>query len=234
MRGHAPWTQISSTCPGRTDNLKLLGTVKVKALSLKWFLLLLLPVAALLPSCFDWQYNVTVQGVAFSQVRIDEHGFVIGVLKADTVIGGRPCKQGWVHLQTNGVPVGFTAAQDIDVGRFKIPADTWVLQGKDGAVTTCAFPRDTEIQGHLCRGSGGPTGVQAAFYPDGSLKQYFLRNDTRIQDIPCLAGLFSQSIELHPNGRLKACMLSADLVRDGHTYARGTRVHFDPEGRIIL
>ena len=201
-----------------------------------WFTLLLIPAAALfLAGCFNWQYDVTVKGVAFSQVRVEGDGLVIGQIKEDTLIGGRPCKQGWVHLRGNGVPVGFTASREIDLGRFKIPAETWVSQNKDGVVTVCAFPRDTEVQGHLCRGGwGGSEGVQAAFYPDGALKQYFLRHDTRIRDIPCRAGLFNESIELYENGQLKACVLSEELTHDGRTYHKGTRLRFDPDGRINL
>ena len=199
-----------------------------------WLTLLLFQAAALLlAGCFDWQHEVTVKGVAFSKVRMEDNGLVIGLLKEDTLIGGRPCKRGWVHLHSNGVPAGFTASREIDLGRVKIPAETWVFQNEDGVVTVCAFPRDTEVQGHLCRGSGGSEGVQAAFYPDGALKQFFLRHDTRIQDIPCRAGLFSEAIWLHEDGRLKDCVLSEELVRDGRTYHQGTRLRFDPDGRII-
>ena len=171
--------------------------------------------------------------MAFSKVRREGNGLLIGELKEDTVIGGRPCKQGWVHLLPSGVPVGFTASREIDLGRIEIPADTWVFQNKDGVVTVCAFPRNLAVQGHLCRGSGGPKGVQTAFYPDGALKQFFLCGDTQIQDVPCRAGIFDETIKLHENGRLKSCVLSDDLVRDGHAYPKGARIRFDSDGRII-
>ena len=206
----------------------------MKSTNLSWPApLLLLTAALLLAGCSDWRYDVTVQGVAFSKVRIEDNGLVIGQLKEDTLIGGRPCKQGWVHLRPNGVPVGFTASREIDLGRFTIPADTWVFQNEDGIVTVCAFPRDTEVQGHLCRGSGGPEGVQAAFYSSGSLKEYFLRPDTRIQGIPCKGGLIRQSIKLHENGRLKECVISEELARDDRTYPVGTHLRFDSDGHIM-
>ena len=206
----------------------------MKATKSHWCVLVCFQAAVLLlAGCFDWQYDVTIKGVAFSKVRTEDNGLVIGQLKEDTLIGGRPCKRGWVHLRLNGVPVDFTASRDIDLGRFRIPAETWVFQNEQGVVTVCAFPRDTEVQGHLCHGSGGPKGVQAAFYPDGALKQYFLRHDTRIQGIPCKAGIFDESIELHASGRLKACVLSEEFVSDGRTYPKGTRLRFDPDGRII-
>jgi hypothetical protein len=197
--------------------------------------LLALTSALVLAGCNDWQYNVTVKGVAFSKVKIESNGLVIGLLKEDTLITGRPCKRGWVHLQANGVPVGFTASREIDLGRFKIPQDTWVFQNADGVVTVCAFPEDTEVQGHLCRGGGlpgGSEGVQASFYPDGALKEFFLRLDTRIQGIPCQSGVVVP-IELYENGRLKACTLSEEFVRDSRTYNKGARLRFYSDGRII-
>jgi hypothetical protein len=197
------------------------------------WLLLFQTMALFLAGCSDWRYNVTVQGVAFSRVKVEDNGLVIGELKEDTLIGRRPCKRGWVHLRPNGVPVGFTASREIDLGRLAIPADTWVFQNEGGAVTVCAFPRDTEVQGHLCRGSGGPTGVQAAFYPSRSLKEYFLRHNTRIQGIPCQGGLSDQSIKLHENGRLKECILSEEFVREGRRYPAGTHLRFEADGRII-
>ena len=189
--------------------------------------------AFLFAGCSEWQRDVTVRGVAFSKMKINQRGFIIGVLKEDTMIAGRPCQRGWVHIHSNGVPAGFTSAKPITAARFTIPAETWVFQNSDATVTVCAFPRDTTVQGHLCRGSGGPKGVQAAFYPSGALKQYFLRHDTKIQEIPCKAGVLGQSIELHENGRLKACVLSESLTRDGRTYQKGRRVQLDPEGRIL-
>lgn len=197
-------------------------------------LVLLMPLAALsVAGCFPWQYDVTERGVAFSKVRTDAGGVAIGVLKEDTLIGGRPCKRGWVHVLPSGVPVGFTASREIDLGRFKIPADTWVFQNAQGVVTVCAFPGDAEVQGHLCRGSGGPKGIQTAFYPDGALKEFFLRRDARIEGILCRAGAFNEAVMLHENGRLKRCVLGEGIVRDDHFYPRGTLLRFDSEGRVV-
>ena len=199
-----------------------------------WLALLLLQAVLVVPAgCFQWQYDVTVMGVAFSKVRVED-GIVIGQLRQDTLIGGRPCEKGWVHLASNGVPVGFTAFREIDLGRFRIPAETWVMQNRGGVVTVCSFPSDTEVQGHLCRGGwGGSEGTQAAFYPDGALEEYFLRLDTRIQGVPCKAGILGEAIGLHENGRLKSCVLSEDFVRDGRVYPKGTRLRFSSDGRVI-
>jgi len=192
----------------------------------------LLAIAAL-GGCFGWSYDTTYAGVAFRRVRV-ERGLAIGVIREDTVIAGRPCKAGWVHLRSSGIPAGFTASRDIALARFTIPADTWVFQDAGGAVTVCAFPRDTEVQGHLCKGGwGGSEGVQAAFYPDGALKQYFLTADTVIDGLPCKAGAFNESVELYANGRVKACALSRAFSIGGRTFPKGARLRLSPEGRVV-
>ena len=169
----------------------------------------------------------------FESTHTSESGLIIGKLKSDAWLGGRLCRRGWVHLHPNGIPAAFTSATSIDLGKFTVPAGTWVLQDSNGVVKICAFPGDTEIQGHLCRGSGGPKGVSALFYPSGILKQYFLRTNTVIQGIPCESGLVNQFIELHENGRLKGCVLSADFEKNGRHWRKGTRIHLDSDGTIL-
>lgn len=195
--------------------------------------LMLLQAAALaLCGCFQWEYDVSENGVAFSQVRTQDGGVVIGQLREDTLIAGRPCRKGWVHLHPNGVPLGFTASRDIDLGRLRIPSGTWVFQDAGGVVTVCAFPCDTPVQGFVCHGTGGPKGAEAAFYPDGALKEFFLPRDTRIQGIPCKAGAFNEAVFLYESGRLKSCVLGEEVVLDGRPYQRGSPLQLDPEGRV--
>jgi hypothetical protein len=185
--------------------------------------------------CMGWQENVTVQGVAFSRAKVQSDGMVIGELKEDTVIDGRPCKRGWVHLQANGVPVGFTAGQEIDLGRFKIPENTWVIQSDEGVVKVCAFPSDTMVQGQTCSGGGllgGSEGIQTSFYPDGALKEYFLPVDTVIQNVPCKATVMAP-VELYEDGHLEACTIGSKVVQDGRAYEAGARVRLDDKGQII-
>jgi rhomboid family GlyGly-CTERM serine protease len=106
--------------------------------------------------CHSWREEATLAGVPFEKARV-ERDEIIGVIKEDRLIAGRPCRRGWVHLYTNGIPSGFTASRAIDLPRFTIPPNTWVLQDRTGAVRICAFPQDITIQGHLCRGgTGGP------------------------------------------------------------------------------
>ncbi len=182
--------------------------------------------------CSGWRENITLHGIAFERARIEPDGFVIGWIKSDALVAGRRCRSGWLQLHPNGVPAAFTTAGPIELGKFTIPAATWVFQNPAGIVTVCAFPRDTEVQGHLCRGSGGPKGAQTAFYPNGALKEFFPPRDVRIDGILCGAGAVKGNIQLHPNGRLKGALLGEDFLRDGRTLPRGTRIELDSDGQI--
>lgn len=179
-----------------------------------------------------WQRDVTLHGVIFTKVRTGADGIHIGQIDTETVVGGRACRAGWLHLHPDGTPAAFTAAREIPLARVTIPADTWVSQNPDGVVTVCAFPEDTLVQGHLCRGTGGPKGVQVAFYPDGALRQFFLARPATIDGVPCDTGLVRGAVELYENGRLKSCRLGQDLERDGRKLRKGTRITLSPEGQI--
>ncbi|RXK55291.1 hypothetical protein ESB00_05170 [Oleiharenicola lentus] len=190
---------------------------------------LFLPIAALAAS---WQRNVTLHGVLFTKVRTDAAGFHVGEIDTETVVGGRACRPGWLHLHPDGTPAAFTAAHEIALPRLTIPAGTWVRQDTAGNITTCAFPTDTTVQGHLCRGTGGPKGVQTAFYPDGALKQFFPVRPTTLDGVPCAPGLVRGAIELHANGRLKSCLLGDTWVHAGRKLRKGTRITLTADGQL--
>jgi hypothetical protein len=198
---------------------------------MKWRVLAACLCFSTLTGCLDWQQNVELHGVKFQTARVQDNGYVIGSIAADATVGGRPCRAGWLHLHPNGTPAAFTASQDIALPRFTIPAGTWVFQNSGGIVTVCAFPRDTEIQGQLCSGNGGPEGVQAAFYPDGALKQFFAPRPVLINGIPCGANVFQPGIQLYENGRLQSATLSDDITLNGRVHHAGERIHLTPDGQ---
>ncbi len=170
----------------------------------------------------------------FKTVRRTADGILIGKLPEDARIGSWPCRKGWVHLYDDETPAAFTAADTVTLARLTVPTGTWVRCDRRGVVELCAFPQDTEVQGHLCRGTGGSKGVQVAFYPDGALRQFYPPRPVRIDGVWCDSGLRNGWVELHANGRLKSCRLAEDLVRGGLRTRRGQRVEFDPEGRLLL
>ncbi len=198
------------------------------------FLVFALMPLLLTPGCFSWEQKTTVAGVAFARVRIDtKSGLAIGELAADTVVAGRPCRQGWLHLHPNGIPSAFTASREVRDGRLTVPAGTWVVQHPTGVIRLCAFPSDTKVQGHLCRGTGGPKGVQVSFHPSGALKQFYPPQPTRVDGVPCDSGLVNGWIELHESGRLKSGRLAEDFAHEGRTWHRGERLEFDAAGRLV-
>lgn len=174
----------------------------------------------------------SVSALPLTRVKVMPTGAVIATLTADTIIAGQPCAKGWLHLHPNGRPEGFTASAPIDHPRMRIPAGTWVVLTPEGVIRLCAFPEDIDLQGHRCRGTGGPKGVQVAFHPDGAIRQFYLTQPTRIDGVPCDDGLIRGAVFLHPNGRLQSCRLSEPFERDGRRYERGTRLTFDDTGRL--
>lgn len=179
-----------------------------------------------------WQRDVTLHGVVFTKVRTGADGFHIGQIDTETIVGGRACRPGWLHLHPDGTPAAFTAAHDIVLPLLTIPAGTWVKQDTSGIITTCAFPADTTVQGRVCRGTGGPKGVQTAFHPDGALRQFFPVKPVVIDGVPCGTGLVRGWIELHENGRLKSCVLGEAWIHAGRKLRKGTRVTFAPDGQL--
>ncbi len=179
-----------------------------------------------------WQRNVTLHGVMFTKVRTYDDGLHIGHIDTETVVGGRSCRAGWLHLHPDGTAAAFTAAHEIVLPRLTIPAGTWVQQNDAGVITNCSFPEDTLVQGHLCRGTGGSKGVQASFYPDGALRQFFLARPAVIDGVPCGTGLVRGAIELHENGRLKSCLLGEAWVHAGRKLRKGTRITLTHDGQL--
>ena len=180
----------------------------------------------------DARRSVAIGAADASQVKAQSGGLTISWLTRDTLIGDRLCRRGWVHVHPNGVAAAFTNAEPLPLAAVTIPRGTWIKQDEHGTITVCAFPEPIEIQGHRCRGTGGPKGVQTAFYPSGALKLFFPVRDVVVDRVPCRASLINGWIELHENGRLKSCLLDEDLERDGRRVRRGNRVEFTEDGRL--
>jgi hypothetical protein len=95
---------------------------------------------------FGWEKDTIIKGIPFEKAKVESNGLIVGKLRASTVIAGRPCRKGWVHVHSNGVPAGFTASEDITLARFTVAAGTWVVQDLSGVVRVCAFAKDTEVK----------------------------------------------------------------------------------------
>ena len=70
-----------------------------------------------------------------------------------------------------------------------------------------------------------------AFYPNGRLHWFFVREPVEVDGIHCKNSLF-EAIYLHPNGRLKQCKLERAVKIGGVEYRRGAVIRLDAAGTI--
>ena len=104
----------------------------------------------------------------------------------------------------------------------------------------CFLPRNTEIQGILCRGDRH-RGWETVFYVNGKLAEAWLARTEEIQGVPCMKASFwtevfggDAAVYFHPNGKLAKCKLARDAIINGHAFEKGDHVRFDSEGKLIL
>ena len=102
----------------------------------------------------------------------------------------------------------------------------------------CFLPKDTIVQGVLCR--GGDHDWMTEFYYNGKLAQAWLGRDEKIQGIPCMKASFwtevfgsSARVLFYENGRLKQCKLAEDLTIQKQKFEKGDVIYFDPNGKLI-
>ncbi|MEQ9411548.1 MAG: hypothetical protein RIK87_27790 [Fuerstiella sp.] len=181
----------------------------------------------------SWEYQKSVDGIRYSRVRSEDHPshgrITIGRLADPVEIDGRIYRD-WLHRREDGTIVGGLLAEDTIAGDLNIPAGTWVSFTADNDLRACHFPKDQDIQGYRCRGTGGGgKGAVVSFYPSGRLKFFFSGTDITIRNIPCRGGLFS-GIGLHEDGQLQTCTLAKSVTIYGRDLERGTRVHFTEDG----
>ena len=104
----------------------------------------------------------------------------------------------------------------------------------------CFLPRNTEIQGILCRGDRH-RGWETVLYVNGKLLKAWLARTEEIQGVPCMKATFwteflggDAAVYFHSNGKLAKCKLARDVTINGHRFKKGDHVCFDSEGKLIL
>lgn len=152
-------------------------------------------------------------------------------------IQGVPCT-GMIDTFSNGNLESCTLARDTTVGGQELPAGTVVVFTPEGDFDWCFLPRETRIQGHLCRGSGH--NFMTAFHPNGVLRVAWLAEDEVVDGIPCARFRFMATIfgggggtHFHDNGRLQSAALAEDFVIEGRSFKRYAVIELDPQGRLI-
>jgi len=130
-------------------------------------------------------------------------------------------------------------ASDSTIGPHRFFAGTWVTFDEAGRLRAAWLIRDTELAGHVCKGTGYK-GFSVRFRADESLEHCFLAHDAEIDGVPCLHGSFYTELRgrgrsmatFHPDGNLSGCQLSRDFVRHGKHYRKWQRVTRRLDGTI--
>jgi len=160
-------------------------------------------------------------------------GVTIARLARPEAIDGFPCAADWVHFHESGRLRAFYLGETATIQGHGIPEGTWVRLNPDLTLLSCSFPRDTEIEGYVCRGGfGGSEGVTTGFHPGGRLSAFFPPEDIVIQGIPCRATPFGP-IYLYENGNLRKFTLARDIVVGGRELSAGQTVALDEGGNLI-
>ncbi|MCK9222833.1 MAG: hypothetical protein PHV61_02840 [Limnochordia bacterium] len=209
----------------------------MKPRSRKRFAVYLFFLAIVLSGCdgnyTPWERNKVVHGIEFAKLRygIDDGEIrsIIGYLKDDTVIDGYPCAADWVHFAADWQLTLFRLAKPAVINNYSYGADTWIRFVHDRV--TCVFPKNTSVQGYLCRGGGGVTGVHTSFYESGRLRFFYPVGDVDICGICCSGSVFS-GIGLYEDGTLRECTLMQPVVIDGISYPKNSRLTFDEAGAV--
>lgn len=144
---------------------------------------------------------------------------------------------GIIERYSDGTLKLCTLAREDTISGQPLASGTVVAFEPDSTMKWCFLQQPTEIQGHLCKGSGH--NFMTGFYPSGQLRLAWLDRDEVIDGIPCAAFRFMSNIfgggdgtHFHANGRLAETTLSKDFEIDGQLFKKGTVVRFDSLGNL--
>ncbi len=152
-------------------------------------------------------------------------------LGADQEVDGLPCLGGtkvWFH--PNQRVRSLHLASDHDVDGIPCASGENLLLAlnfhRNGRLAAAVLARD-----HVLVGREFPRGTHVSLDEKGGVAGVTLREDRDIDGIPVKPG--APELKFHDNGRLGELILARDHVVSGRRYARGTRLRFDRDGRVI-
>jgi hypothetical protein len=162
-------------------------------------------------------------------------------LAAPEVIDGVSCAatgRAYAEFHASGRLEACPVTADTTIAGQRLPAGTWIRLTDDRVLRSVWLPRDTDIGGYLCKGTG-LKGWSVEFHPDGVLKLCFLAADREVDGVTCLGGSFwnevtkgSTAIELREDGSIESCRAAESLRRNGVEVRKGSRVRFDVKGKV--
>ena len=162
-------------------------------------------------------------------------------LAKDTTISGVRCAptgNARAAIFSSGQLESCPVASDTVISRHRLAAGTWVHLTEDGTLRAVWLNRDTELQGHLCKGTGYK-GWSTEFHRAGTLRLCYPASDTIIDGVPCRGASFwaellgSTQVVFHENGRLLSCSVARDIDRDGVRLRKRDRIELDTAGRVV-
>lgn len=169
---------------------------------------------------------------------IEAHNPVMKSANGEIITGpievqGLSCEAS-VKYHPNGQLRSCTLARDDSVSGQAFPEGTLLFFNESGVLTWCYLSRDTEIQGHLCKGE--KDGFRTRFYSVDKLKRIWLVRDEIIDNVPCAKySYFSgNDVTFHENGRLQSCKLSRDFAVGDQLFKKGDDIEFDDQGNLVL
>ncbi|MCL1893750.1 MAG: hypothetical protein FWG02_05910 [Holophagaceae bacterium] len=174
----------------------------------------------------------SLRGLPLQKIKLYQNA-IVAKLETETLINGFPCAAGYVHFTPSGHVKTFFLAKETVIQNNIIPRNTWVELNEEFNLKRCSFPRDTIIQGYLCRGgSGGAKGIRTWFYPSGKLEGFFAPKNIVVNNIPCKSSVF-HPVYLYENGSLKECTLARDTIIGGKSFPKGTKIILDHTGEVV-
>lgn len=153
-------------------------------------------------------------------------------LAHDTVLAGVSCAatgHASAVLHANGRLDECPVLRDTVMAGNALPAGTWIRLTEAGVLDGAWLPRDVELHGVPCKGTGYKD-WSVRFHPNGMLASCYPSRRVVIEGVPCVDAWFwreltgQTSIALHTNGRLRSCRLSRAADVDGVSYRKGARV----------
>ena len=72
-----------------------------------------------------------------------------------------------------------------------------------------------------------------AFYASGKLHWFYSRDPLVVDGVTCKDSIF-EAIYLHPDGRLKQCLLDEKITIDAREYPRGSLILIDEAGNVRI
>ena len=185
---------------------------------------------------------VTVLALAAGDILSQEPTPLLRMqLAKDTTISGVRCAptgRARAAIFSSGQLESCPLASDTVISRHRLAAGTWIHLTEDGTLRAVWLNRDTELQGHLCKGTGYK-GWSTEFHRTGTLRLCYPPSETIIDGVPCRGASFwaellgSTQVVFHERGPLRSCSVARDMERDGVRLGKQARIELDTAGRVV-